>query len=583
MLTGTGFLFFAEGTEWGMGWMEIAGWLLERVRQDVPKEYPEEAQRYRRQLEYLQVPHDVLNAQRVQAAARGHVLHGVLFAPVPVPSLLEETLASLIGQTYPHWQLHIILDADEELKGFDSVDQRVTVERVRVARRQWEGHMFLISQGDRLAPEALFMLEAALQQGYDAVYADEDSLDALGERVRPVFKTGYSSLTLCSYNAVGRPFLFPAALFHPVQVPLVETAGEEYQLNLRIAPGAGRVGHVPRVLYTRGAPPGKPGMDDARRSVDEALAAAGGVGVAMPGTWRGSVRVAAPLFSQPKVSILTARPEDFKSLARMLLSIDERSLHPAHEVIIADEGERDEQLVQFYRQLQENGAARVHWCPPGTGLPALYNRAARAAGGDLLVFADPCLELRTCADWLEELMGQLYREQVGAAGGRLLYPGGHVAQAGYVPGLLGGYAPACLGLAPEAFNEAGQRLAGAIREVNALSHQLMAVKAGTFFAAGGFDETLDPEGFDLAFCLKLREKNLRCVYTPFAQLTLHREPRIPLESAPEDLRRRVLALIDKECMGGDRFYSPGFDHKITLPLPDPMPDCGWRMEGSRSC
>lgn len=565
-----------------MGLFELADWLLERVRQDMPKEYPEEAERYKCQLECLRSSNEELSAQRMKSVDPGPMFHGVLFAPVPVASLLEETVASLIGQTYPNWQLHLILDADEELKGFDSIDQRVTVERVRVARRRWEGHMFLISQGDRLQPTALYLLREALEQGYDAVYADEDSLDALGARVRPVFKTGYSPVTLCSYNAVGRPFLFPAALFHPVQIPLVETAGDEYQVNLRIAPQAGRVGHVPRVLYTRGAPLGKPGRDNARRSVDEALAAGGGVGVAMPGQWRGSVRVAAPLFSQPRTSILIGRPRDFKSLAKMLLSIDERSLNRDYEFIIVDEGERDEQLTQFYQELEENRAARVHHCPPGTTLPALYNRAAQEANCALLVFADPCLELRTCGDWLEELTGQLYREQVGAVGGRLLYPDGHVAQAGYVLGLLGGYAPTCLGLSPEAFNEAGQRLAGAIREVSALSHQLMAVKAETFFAAGGFDESLDPEGFDLEFCLKLREKNLRCVYTPFAELILYREPRIPLEGAPEDLRRRVLALIGPEPMGTDRFYNPGFDHRITLPLPDAMPDCSWRMGGGRS-
>jgi GT2 family glycosyltransferase len=114
-----------------------------------------------------------------------------------------------------------------------------------------------------------------------------------------------------------------------------------------------------------------------------------------------------------------------------------------------------------------------------------------------------------------------------------------------------------------------------VREVSAVTAACMAVRKSTFDEAGGFDEQNLPVAFnDVDFCLRLREKGYRNVWTPFAELIHHEAATRGPDDAPENrgrfaaesayMRRRWGDALDR-----DPFYSP------NLSLTSEQADLAW--------
>src|SRR5207302_1634861 len=158
----------------------------------------------------------------------------------------------------------------------------------------------------------------------------------------------------------------------------------------------------------------------------------------------------------------------------------------------------------------------------------INNAAARAARGDFLLFLNNDVEVRT-PGWMEAMLEQALRPEVGAVGARLLFPEGFVQHAGVVLG-LGGIAghPGRL-LAPSSGGY--HRSFDVVHDYSAATAACLLLRRALFLEAGGFDEDRLPVGFnDVDLCLRLRQRGLLIVYTPFAELLHHeslsRGPRV---------------------------------------------------------
>src|SRR5262245_10001708 len=165
-------------------------------------------------------------------------------------------------------------------------------------------------------------------------------------------------------------------------------------------------------------------------------------------------------------------------------------------------------------------------------LAAALNESARSYSGAHLVFLSDVVEA-THSCWLEALLEHSQRPEVGAVGPQIIASDGTIAQAGMILGIRGTAGPAFQGL--PGYHPGYYDLARAIRNVSALTHTCLMVRHDTFEALGGFDEDLDGDE-DLDFSLRLRERGLLCVYTPYAVL---RQQVITEISPLRDLRRRV--------------------------------------------
>jgi len=136
------------------------------------------------------------------------------------------------------------------------------------------------------------------------------------------------------------------------------------------------------------------------------------------------------------------------------------------------------------------------------------------------------------ADWIERLAEFCQLPGVGAAGPRILGPDGKVQSAGilFVGDRL---KPAYAGHAPD---DPGYFLAAQVpRNSLAVSGACLMTKAAVFEQVGGLDEKLPPDLRAIDYCLKLHERGLRTVVTPYTEV---KRPAEPLPEMNAEFRSR---------------------------------------------
>src|SRR5262249_11671513 len=128
-------------------------------------------------------------------------------------------------------------------------------------------------------------LHAADHPESDIIYSDDDKIDMGGRRYAPQFKPDWSPVLLLSRMYLGHLFVIRRSLFEELGGIRKGFDGrQDYDLALRAAERARRVGHIPRILYHwRATPESTAGSADRKpdslvaglRAVREAFARRG--------------------------------------------------------------------------------------------------------------------------------------------------------------------------------------------------------------------------------------------------------------------------------------------------------------------
>ena len=147
---------------------------------------------------------------------------------------------------------------------------------------------------------------------------------------------------------------------------------------------------------------------------------------------------------------------------------------------------------------------------------ASLNAAARSAESEILLFlSDEVLSGE--AGWLGEIARQIMRVEVGAVGARLWSPEGTLEDGGLILGVNHIAGPAFRGVPrrhPGYFNRGWLQ-----QNVSAVSAACLAIRKEVFLQLDGFDAKHLPRNFfDIDLCLRLRERGLQVVWTPYANL-----------------------------------------------------------------
>src|SRR5262249_37608660 len=102
-----------------------------------------------------------------------------------------------------------------------------------------------------------------------------------------------------------------------------------------------------------------------------------------------------------------------------------------------------------------------------------------------------------------------------------------------------------------------------IANYSAVSVSCMAIRRDFFEEIGGFDaENLPNRFFDVDLCLKLWQKDLRVVVTPYAELAkMDNEAQLNCESEATTQERNYLARKWPNYFSGDPFYNPNLSKK----------------------
>ena len=194
----------------------------------------------------------------------------------------------------------------------------------------------------------------------------------------------------------------------------------------------------------------------------------------------------------------------------------------------------EEQTFACYRKLEQEEKIRILNWKEGFNFSAINNFAVREARGEYLLFLNNDIEVIT-PSWIEELLGNCQRPEVGAVGGKLYYPDGTIQHAGIIVGLGG--------IAGHAFlNMPGSRSgylhkASIQMDYSAVTAACMMIKRSVFEQIHGFEEKLTVAFNDVDLCLRVCQAGYLVVYNPHVEMYHYESKSRGAEDSKEKVRR----------------------------------------------
>ena len=432
----------------------------------------------------------------------------------------------------------------------------------RALHQSWDGRaspadllgdadaLCLLQPGDLLEPDALALLGHALE-GADLAYGD-----ALGVDGRPQLKPDWSPDLALATGYTGRPLL-AARAFLAASGPAAIGPQAGATLAVEVAAVAARatVAHVPRILGRIG----KDRLDRNARAdaLDRDMKAFG-----MPAcaTIRGeSIRLDWPLpHPAPTVSVVIPSRDRLDLIARVCCGVLDETAYAPVELIIVDNGSTDADVLAHYETLRRDPRVRIQIDPQPFNFAAMVNAGVAQATGAIVVLLNNDVAVLE-PGWLEAMVRQACRPDVGAVGAKLLYGDGTLQHVGVVVG-LGGRAGHILRRRPgDTPGHLGQlRVA---HEVSAVTAACLAVSREKYLAVGGFDAAAFPVDFnDVDFCLRLTAAGWKTVWTPDATLahleSVSRGPSVGAKRARFEQEAARFSDRWRDVIRHDPFYHP---------------------------
>lgn len=482
---------------------------------------------------------------------------------------LREAVHSVQAQIYPHWEFCIVDDASTDDQSVQEEIKRLaaTDERIKYQFRHTNGHISqatndavamssgefigILDHDDVLWPNALFEVAKALNadKKLDFLYSDEDKIDrSRFEHLYPFFKPDWNPEFLESVNYITH--------FTVLRKSLVEVVGgfrsqydgaQDWDLFLRCAYQTKHIHHIPTVLYswrmsrdsTATSSAAKPYATEVQKlAIEDSLKRRGQpTARVVPGLVQDQWSVTYPVIGNPKVSIVIPTKNQLALVKACLESIYKRTAYQNFEVILVDTGTTESSVRRWYETMthQHPNLRVLNWPEQPFNYSRACNFGAESAAGSFLVMLNNDTEVMT-ADWLQLMLGDAQRDDIGAVGCKLYYADGFRIQHAGIGVGLGGLAANLL--SPIHNNQLTQMqhfYANSRRQVSAVTAACMMVKKDRFDGVGGFDEEFRITFNDVDLCLRLGKAGFRTIYNPAVELLHHESVSLGL---PTDKKRR---------------------------------------------
>ena len=216
-------------------------------------------------------------------------------------------------------------------------------------------------------------------------------------------------------------------------------------------------------------------------------------------------------YDRPLVSIIVPVFNEIKYTIECLISLEKYTTDIPYEVIIADDCSSDE------TQALLSGIENINYIRNTVNLGFLLscNSASRKVRGEYLLLLNN--DVQVTEDWLAPLLETFEKfESVGAVGSKIVYPSGHLQEAGVQMNRKG--ESKLLGLN----DDPNLPRYNYVREVEYCSGACLMVKTSLFKALGGFDREYQPAYFeDADLCFRIREQGFRVFYNPHSVAVHH--------------------------------------------------------------
>ena len=508
-------------------------------------------------------------------------------------------LDSVMNQTYGNWELCLADGSDEEHSYIGDIC-REYAERAggRIVYKHLEKnggiagntnaclamatgeYIGLLDQDDILHPSVLFeYVKAINEQGADYLYCDETTFKGsdINHMLTMHFKPDYAPDNLRANNYICHFSVFKRTLLDGSELFRTQFDGsQDHDMILRLTDNAKKIVHVPRLMYYWRCHSGsvasgieaKPyAIAAAKGAVAEHLRKHGYDHFKIESTraFETIFRIRYEIIGTPMISIVIANKDHVEDLRRCVTSILEKSTYDNYEIIIVENNSTTDEIKKYYEELQNRNDNKITIVTyeGEFNYSAVNNLGVKHAEGDYILLLNNDTEVIT-VNWMEELLMYAQREDVGAVGAKLYYADRTIQHAGVVIG-LGAHRTAGHTHYKQHRQNLGYmgRLCYA-QDVTAVTGACLLVKKSLYEEVGGLDEGFAVSLNDVDFCLKLRERGLLNVFTPFAELFHYESVSRGLDDSGEKAERynkeseKFREKWKEQLEAGDPYYNPNF-------------------------
>jgi O-antigen biosynthesis protein len=473
----------------------------------------------------------------VQALAKRPSFSVILAVNDDREPMLLRAIKSVTHQLYPDWELCVAassqaLDAvaaelgqDDRIKLSRTDGEQGLTPATNIALSTATGEFVVfLSPRDKLAAHALYMIatEVSRRDDIDIFYSDEDGIDDRGCRSCPRFKSDWNPDLFRSCNLIGRLAAYRRSLVRASGGFRSGFSGaEEYDFALRLSEQIepDRIHHIPMILYHRclaDSTSEASSAEGVRRALTEHLGRSkvGAVPILLS-HGHARIRYELPAHS-PGVSLIVPTRDRLELLSRCVDGLLGKTDYDHVEVIIVDNDSRLAETQVYFNQIGELDTVRVLQFSGEFNYSAINNFAVSQAKYEIIGFINSDIEV-IHSEWLREMTSHAVRPEIGGVGAKLFYPDNTIQHAGTIIGLGG--------LAGHAFRHFDREEPGYLnrlqltQNLSAVTAACMLVRRQVFEEVGGFDAANLPVAYsDVDFCLRVRERGYRNIWTPFAQL-----------------------------------------------------------------
>lgn len=447
---------------------------------------------------------------------------------------LKECIKSVLDQYYTNWELCIVDDHSKNKNIKKILDEYASRNvKIKVFYHEKNEHISkasntalniatgeyiaLLDHDDVLSRDALYKAVKAINKNpkIDFIYTDEDKITQKGERCDPFFKPDWSPDSILSQNYICHLVM--------IRKTLVEKAGnfrigfegaQDYDLILRCTELTKEIHHIPEVLYhwrktsdsTAENPEAKNyAFEAGKKAIESALMRRNVLGEVKKIGNSGAYQIKYAIEKNPKISIIIPTKDHSDDLEICLKSIIEKSRYENYEIIIMDNGSKEQATFDIYEEYEEKLKNKFSVLTLDTpfNFSELINYAARFSKGEYLVLLNNDTKIIT-EDWSGIMLGFAQQRHIGAVGVKLLYSDDTIQHAGVIIGIGG--------VAGHSHKHYSKKSRGYFQKLytdsnySAVTAACLMVEKRKFLEVNGFDEENLAIAFnDVDFCLKLLE------------------------------------------------------------------------------
>lgn len=513
---------------------------------------------------------------------------------------LREMIESVMTQTYGKWELCLADGSDDAhafvgriCQEYRQKDSRIKYQKLaknegisgntnECYKMATGNYIALFDHDDLLHPCVLFAyMQAICEKDADYIYCDEATFkgNSINHMITLHFKPDFAPDNLLANNYICHFSVFARELLQGEELFRSQFDGsQDHDMILRLTAKAKHIVHVPRILYYWRSHKGSVAssidaktyaIDAAKGAIADHLTKLGYRNFEIESTraFATIFRIKYELTSRPLVSIIIPNKDHVDDLSRCVESIINLSTYDNYEIVIVENNSETAEIRTYYEEISRHPRVQVVEYKGNFNYSKINNFGVQYAKGEYLLLLNNDTEVIT-PDWMEELLMYAMRKDVGVVGAKLYYPDKTIQHAGIVIG-LGAHRTA--GHTHYRIPEANVGYMGKLcyaQDVTAVTGACMMVSKALYEELGGLDESFTVALNDVDFCLRVREKGLLNIFTPFAEL-YHYESKSRGSDKKDDRALRYQQESDRfrvkwadALAKGDPYYNPNFslDH-----------------------